>query len=214
MKQLYIHQNHSPLLLLFFAGWGMDEKTFENYHTPDKDFMICYDYRTLDFDETLLLPYKEIHLVAWSMGVWAASQVMARTSLPIVQSTAINGTLYPIDEARGIAPAIFEGTLNGLNEVSLQKFRLRMCGSTAAYKEFAEMVPQRPLEELKEELAAIREQYHRSPSSPFVWDKAIIGNADRIFSPENQQHAWCVTTTVTEGMEAAHYSPELFNTYL
>lgn len=210
MKIKTIQHTGERVCILFFAGWGMDERPFAHYVTPGTDLMVCYDYRTLDFDETLLLPYKEVHLVGWSMGVWAASQVMARTSLPITQSTAINGTPYPIDETRGIAPAIFEGTLNSLNEASLQKFRLRMCGSATAYKEFAEIAPQRPVKELQEELVAIGRQYKELPSTSFAWDKAIIGNADRIFLPTNQQRAWDVITTATEHVEAAHYSTELF----
>lgn len=214
MKIKTIQHTGERVCILFFAGWGMDERPFAHYVTPGTDLMVCYDYRTLDFDETLLLHYKEVHLVGWSMGVWAASQVMARTSLPITQSTAINGTLYPIDATRGIAPAIFEGTLNGLNEASLQKFRLRMCGSATAYKAFEQIAPQRPVEELKEELSAIGQQYKELPPAPFVWNQAIIGNADRIFLPENQQRAWQGTPTVTACAEAAHYSPEIFKACL
>lgn len=214
MNQTFIHKANNPQLTVFFLGWGMDEKPFAGYAPQDADLMVCYDYRTLDWDETLLLPYKEIRLIGWSMGVWAASQVMAHPTLPITQSIAINGTPYPIDEARGIAPAIFEGTLNGLNEATLQKFRLRMCGSATAYKEFAEVAPRRSVEELKEELAAIGQQYKELPTSPFVWDKALIGNADRIFLPDNQARAWQGTSTATACAEAAHYSTELFKTCL
>lgn len=89
--------------------------------------MICYDYRTLDFDTSPLTGYTVIDVVAWSMGVWAASQVLSKVSLPIRRRIAINGTPFPIDEKRGIPPAIFMGTLEGLNEASLRKFQRRMC---------------------------------------------------------------------------------------
>ena len=200
--------------LLFFTGWGMDENPFMNHHSQDKDFLICYDYRTLDFDETVLQPYKEIHLVGWSMGVWAASQVLQNTSLPITRSKAINGTPFPIDEKRGIAPAVFAGTLKGLNETTLQKFRLRMCGSASAYKTFEQIAPQRSVEELKEELAAIGQQCKDLPVSSFSWQEAIIGSTDRIFLPENQARAWQGTATVIKCTEAAHYSADIFKTYL
>lgn len=36
------------------------------------DYMICYDYRTLDFDTSILEQYRQVNVVAWSMGVWAA----------------------------------------------------------------------------------------------------------------------------------------------
>lgn len=211
MKQLYIQQYHSPLLLLFFAGWGMDEKPFINYHPQDKDFLICYDYRTMDFDDTVLQPYKEIHLVGWSMGVWAASQVLQNKSLPITGSIAINGTPFPVDEERGIAPAVFEGTLNRLNEKTLQKFRLRMCGSASAYKFFEQIAPQRSLDELKAELAAIGQQCKDLPTPSFTWQKAIIGKADRIFLPANQMCAWQDKATVIKHVAEAHYMNNLLD---
>ena len=133
--------------LLFFAGWGMDETPFMHNLPPNKDLIICYDYRSLDFDSTLLSTYEGIYVVAWSMGVWAASQVLPDSNLPLKQSIAINGTPFPIDDMRGIPPAIFEGTLNNLNEATLQKFRRRMCGSGSAFQAFLEIAPQRPVEE-------------------------------------------------------------------
>lgn len=190
MKQTFIQQTGAPRLLLFFAGWGMDETPFQDIRPQGYDFMICYDYRSLNFDTQPVTGYREIHLVAWSMGVWAASQVMPRHALPLAQSIAINGTPFPIDDTRGIATAVFEGTLHGLNEDTLQKFQRRMCGSATAYKAFAEIAPQRPIDELKEELAAIARQYRSMPPSRFQWDKAVIGQCDRIFLAENQQRAW------------------------
>ena len=174
--------------------------------------MICYDYRSLEFDTTLIQAYSKITLIAWSMGVWAASQVMKQyPSLPVSQSTAINGTLYPIHETEGITPSVFEGTLQGLNEQTLLKFQRRMCGSAADYKVFQTMAPKRPVEELKEELAAIRQQYLSSLPSEFVWQTAIIGDNDRIFLPDHQEQAWRNKADSLLHVEAARYQQELFN---
>ena len=73
MKQVYIIKDKHPRLLLFFAGWGADETPFKGYQPADSDYMLCYDYRTLDFDTSLLKTYQEINVIGWSMGVWAAS---------------------------------------------------------------------------------------------------------------------------------------------
>ena len=62
-----------PRLLLFFAGWGMDETPFLQIRPTDTDWMVCYDYRSLEFDTDLLQEYSEIRLIAWSMGIWVAS---------------------------------------------------------------------------------------------------------------------------------------------
>ena len=75
-------------------------------------------------------------------------------------------------------------------------------------------VMQRPMEELKEELAAIQQQYLSLPPSDFKWQKAIIGKGDRIFLPDNQYLAWENQVDSLEQVEAAHYQQELFNTIL
>lgn len=215
MKQHFIIRNNSKHLLLFFAGWGMDETPFTDMHPADSDWMICYDYRSLEFDESLLKGYSEITLVGWSMGVWAASRIMELyPGLPVSRSIAINGTLHPVNENKGIDPTIFEGTLQGLTEQTLQKFQRRMCGSSAEYKIFQSVVPQRPVEELKEELAAIQKQYLSSDASDFRWQKAVIGRNDRIFTPENQRRAWESNVDEIEESEAAHYQHELFQMVL
>ena len=54
MKQYFIIKNNQKHLLLFFAGWGMDETPFLQIHPTDKDWMICYDYRSLEFDADIL----------------------------------------------------------------------------------------------------------------------------------------------------------------
>ena len=211
MKQHFIINNSQKQLLLFFAGWGMDETTFLHIQPAGCDWMICYDYRSLEFDTTLMQAYSEITLIAWSMGVWAASQIMKQhPSLPVSQSIAINGTLYPIHATKGIMPSVFEGTLQGLNEQTLQKFQRRMCNSSTDYKAFQTIAPKRPVEELKEELAAIRQQCLSSVSSDFIWHKAIVGKNDRIFLPEYQETAWRNKVDSLVNVEAAHYQQELF----
>ena len=62
MKQYFIIKNNQKHLLLFFAGWGMDETPFLQIHPTDKDWMICYDYRSLEFDADILQEYSEITL--------------------------------------------------------------------------------------------------------------------------------------------------------
>jgi hypothetical protein len=47
-----------------------------------------------------------------------------------------------------------------------------MCGSAADYKAFQTVAPQRPVEELKEELAAIQKQYLSLPPSDFCMAKS------------------------------------------
>lgn len=211
MKQTFLSRQHSTRLLLFFAGWGMDENPFR-HHPVHCDWMICYDYRSLDFNAEILKSYEEIILIGWSMGVWAASQVSFKLKdLPITERIAINGTPHPIDESYGISPTIYESTFQGLNDVSLQKFQRRMCGSGKAYQIFQQVAPKRSVEDLKMELQEIRKAYQTLPQNNFLWDKAIIGNNDYIFLPINQLRAWEMHKVAFRQVEAAHYQEDLFS---
>lgn len=218
MKQVYIIHRQQPRLLLFFAGWGADETPFRSYVPEGSDFMLCYDYRTLDFDTTGLDSYQEICVVGWSMGVWAATQVMGKLALPVTRSIAINGTPYPINEQKGISPAIFRGTIEGLTGASLHKFLRRMCADSHAFREFLQVTPRRPLEELREELEVIERQETRDKGrrtrDGFRWQLAIVGSNDRIIPPANQLAAWKALDVPVRQTEDAHYQEALFFHYL
>lgn len=103
MKQVFIKKEGNPRLLLFFAGWGSDENLFHRPVAEGYDYLLCFDYRTLDFDYSLLDGYREIRLLAWSMGVWVAGQILSGRTCPWKMKLAVNGTSFPIDDQRGIA---------------------------------------------------------------------------------------------------------------
>lgn len=212
MKQIYLVRKHYPRLLLFFAGWGADENLFRDYHPDESDFLLCYDYRSLAFDSSALASYREIRLVAWSMGVWAAAQVLSGLPLPLTKCIAVNGTPFPISDEKGIPEAVFNGTLEGFSPVTLQKFRRRMCGSTETVKAFLAHEPFRPLEELREELACLKQEIVSRPAAPFKWDKAVVGSRDKIIPACNQEAAWRDTETIV--CDEEHYSEVLFREIL
>lgn len=214
MKQVFLTQQHAPRLLVFFAGWGADTTPFRKYHPAACDYLLCYDYRTLDFDATAFASYGEIHVVGWSMGVWAASQALSDKPWPVKSSIAINGTPYPIDEQRGIPPEIYQGTLKGLTGASLHKFLRRMCADAAAFRSFLELTPRRPLDELREELVCIERLYSSLPSASFRWTQAVTGENDRIIPPDNQLRAWQEQQTPVRLTKDAHYQESTFQHYL
>ena len=171
--------------MLFFAGWGSEENLFRHPVEEGYDYLLCFDYRTLDFDYTQIEGYTEIRLLAWSMGVWVASRVFAGHSFPWQMKLAVNGTPFPIDDRCGIPEMIFKGTLEHFSEDKLARFRRRMCGSSGQTEEFLSHTPTRTAEELREELAALALGITAYGSSSFIWDRAIIGNRDKIFPPRN-----------------------------
>lgn len=215
MKHYFIQQKNHPGLTLFFAGWGMDELPFMDACPADRDLLVCYDYRSLEFDCTLLQGYRDIRLVAWSMGVWAASVVLQDMDLPLCERIALNGTMTPVDDDKGIPRQVFTGTLEGLNDVTLGKFIRRMCLKKENLAAFLAKRPKRPVEELKEELQRIGEQVQAFPVPRFEWERAVIGKDDLIFTAANQRNAWRLHAA-TEQVECdiPHYSEEMLGRLL
>ncbi len=207
MKQRFLKKENNPRLLLFFAGWGSDEHLFNRPVADGYDCLLCFDYRSLDFDYSLLEGYREIRLLAWSMGVWVAGQILTERNYPWEMKIAVCGTSFPVDDCRGIPKAVFRGTLEHFSDTTLVRFRRRICGTTEQVKKFLSHKPYRSTEELHEELQALETAVHR-PSTAFVWDKAIIGTQDKIFPPANQREAWKGTAIIEKDVE--HYDEDLF----
>lgn len=193
-------------LLLFFAGWSASPGSFCHLETTDDtDLWICYDYRDLTFDEDLSA-YREIRLVAWSLGVWVASAVFREKEWPFTDAIAINGTTCPIHDRQGIPEAIFRGTLENITEEGMHRFNRRMCGRKEILQAY-EQAPTRPLDEIREELQYLYRQITDSApdaNTPFLWTSAFISSADRIFPTENLRAFWQGRCPVTE-IEAPHY---------
>lgn len=210
MKQIFIHRTGQPRLLLFFAGWGADEHLFPYTPPAGYDFLLCYDYTDEQFDYRLLEPYREIRLMAWSLGVWSAARTLACRIEGWERRIAINGTPWPIDGQRGIPPAVFEGTLAHFSEATLHKFRRRMCGSASMLQTFLGLGPTRTPESLRAELAALRDRILAHPElTDFTWDRAVIGGRDLIFPTAGQQEAWKDIPQLLLP-DAAHYDDRLF----
>lgn len=176
------------------AGWGMDDKPFGELSFPGYDIAVAWDYTDEAFDATLLARYREVVVIAWSMGVYESNRLLPQLKLPVSLAIAVNGTLHPVDDTRGIPVDIFNGTLATLNERNLEKFRRRMCGSRDNLEQFLAHAPRRTLESLHHELAAIgKRALTAAPSgaSPSLrWDIAIAARQDLIFPYPNQVNAW------------------------
>ncbi len=212
MKKLFLKKISSPTLLIFFAGWGMDYNPFSRYFPDGKDLLICYDYTSFDWEEDVagvLQTYSRVDVLAWSMGVWAASRILP-SDLPSGERIAVNGTPWPVDDRFGIPESIFRGTMEHLDDYNLRKFRLRMCGGIEALSRFENAAPMRTTDDLYGELAAIDAQLTVATTDSFIWDKAVIGVRDRIFPPDNQCQAWRRAGIETALVDAAHYSESLF----
>lgn len=191
MKKKWINQSGNTELILFFNGWGMDERPLSHLSPDGYDVLMCYDYTCLPKEPiSEVSGYRKVHVVAWSMGVWVAAQYMNSFQFHPTSAIAINGTPLPIDDTFGIPKAVFDGTLNGWGEATRPKFNLRMCGDKQTYEAFLKVQPNRSVESQKEELSALREMVQSHAPTEVPWTKAIIGRNDRIFPFANLEKYW------------------------
>ena len=214
MKCSWLIRNNNPGLVLLFSGWGGEDCLFREYRPSGVDFLVCSDYRDLDFDPGLLDGYDTIRVAGWSLGVWVASHVLQGISAPFSDRVAVNGTLHPVDDSFGIPVQVFRGTLERMDDLTLLKFRRRMCGSGEGLARFMSCGPVRTSGELKDELECLYRAVCAYPVPEFTWTRALTGMSDRIFPPENQIAAWqsSGTPVITAGEE--HYSENFFRTAL
>lgn len=198
MNITFIKQDNNPHLLLIMAGWGMDANPFHDLSHPGYDIAVTWDYTHESLDKAALSPYREIVVIAWSMGVMECARIIPGSGLPVTLTIAVNGTMTPVDNSTGIPEAIFNGTLETLSIETLTRFNRRMCGSAERYKEFTGISPRRSVESLRQELEILgnRATENAKPSD-MRWDMAVIGSRDMIFPAANQQKAWNEIATLT-----------------
>lgn len=190
MKHELVSYNGSSRLIIIFAGWAMDARPFRHLKRPGYDIAVVWDYRSMSIDWSFCKPYTEICVVAWSLGVYASAVTTYSIENKVTRRIAINGTLHPVDRLRGIPEGTFAGTLDGLTERSLHKFYRRVAGSKARFDAFAETMPERDIEGLKDELLSFY-PFPLMPCEPVRrWDMVLIGRDDAIFPAINQQRAW------------------------
>ncbi|MDE5688740.1 MAG: DUF452 family protein, partial [Paramuribaculum sp.] len=205
MKIRFLHGSDSKRLILIFAGWAMDCRPFDNLTYPGYRLAVVWDYADELFDTEELNDFDEICVLAWSYGVFMASRFMAsHRQLPITASVAVNGTMHPVNSRYGIAPEIFDMTLNALSERSVMKFYRRMCGGSSAFAEFSGKMPQRDTDSLAAELKNISDTYRRDGAPEWNWDYAFISGNDLVIPPESQSNAWMDAGTVIRRLDGAH----------
>ena len=201
MQYKWLNKKNNKNLIVFFNGWGMDEKVIEHLNFDNFDILIFYDYRTFEIDTFDFLNYENKTLIAWSMGVYVCNYFYDQFK-DFNKFIAINGTQKPIDDNYGIPPMIYNLTVDNFNELSCSKF-MKKISTTVDLKEYSS----RTLENLKQELISIRDL---KVEFFFNFNKAILATKDRIFPFKNMQNYWNEQNVEILEVEKAHY---IFDSY-
>ncbi len=208
MRSVLIKGAHSSGRLKIMAlGFGQDESPFVRYAGDGFDLLLVCDYAAPG-ELPDLTSYHDISLVAWSLGVMAAPIVLPE--LNFARKTAINGTVYGIEEKLGVEPALYDLTIAGFANVrNYDKFIRRMCGMKAeVLADYKAQPVARSLKSLREELIYLKGLVpQRRPD--FAYDRVLIGTRDVICYAENTQRAFAGKAAV-ELYDCAHYDPLFF----
>ncbi len=73
MRRKWLNKNDNKELIVFFNGWGADEKAVSHLDYENYDVLVFYDYRNFDIENFRFSSYKSKYLTAWSMGVFVCN---------------------------------------------------------------------------------------------------------------------------------------------
>jgi biotin synthesis protein BioG len=204
MQYKWLNCNKNKKLIVFFNGWGMDEKIVENLSCSNYDVLVFYDYRNLNIESFDFSIYEEKILIAWSMGVYVCNYFYDLFK-NFDKFIAINGSLKPIDDEFGIPKMIYNLTVDNFNELSCSKF-MKKISSSVDLKSYVT----RNLDELKEELIFIRDL---KINNYLEFNKVYISLKDRIFPPKNLINFWQNKNVEIVNLETGHYIFDKFKNW-
>ena len=198
MKTFFI-DNNSDEIILFFLGWGMDERPVLPLKSK-KDILYIYDYSNLDFDFDYS-QYKKVYVISFSAGV----SVAAYLNLPNINySVAINGTYEVCNPEFGLG----DDMVKVFESISLTNYldfrRDYLVNTEEEFDKFNIHAPIRTLKSSMDELKALKTYDFKNMQ--FSYDKVLISKEDKILTFDKQQKFWGDKLTKINGGHFAFYN--------
>lgn len=179
-------------LIVFFNGWGMDEKILPDIEEKHEILCINFPY-SVPLEK--LEGIEEIIFIGWSFGAYYANKFLKEN--PRFQnslSIAINGTPDMIGK-NGIPKKILELTLKTLSEDSLRQFHINMeCNNN--------LFAGKDITFLRDELKYFIEN---SDSSENFFKGALISVRDRIVPAKNQENYFSDKNVIIKKISYGHF---------
>lgn len=184
MQSCWLRREKNDRLLVFVLGWTADWRVVNENLPRGYDVLALYDFRTIE--PVVISRYSDVYLFAWSFGVRVAEELFR--DFLLTRAVALNGTPRPVNECFGIAPRRMAATLRGLASGGMEAFERRAYGEY--YEPLQDVLSPRELEDNILELNKLCELAEIPYEPSIIWDKAIVGVHDQIFTPENQLAYW------------------------
>ena len=213
MKEFWINKNNNKDLIIFFSGWGMDQNPFKPLKCNDIDILMYYGYSDLKLNNSSLKniinsdKYLNIYLIGFSLGVGVLGYLLNDKLIDKVKRViAINGTLEPIDDDKGIPKQIFENTIKYWDQENKTNFIKRMCRDQAAIDKYRSNLPKISLSDEKNELVNLYGIFNDTDVIiKNYFDTVIISGNDRIFPTENQNAYWIGKAKIIKYDKTPHF---------
>ena len=213
MKEYWLNKKNNKDLIIFFSGWGMDQNPFKPLKCNDIDILMYYDYSDLKLNNSSLKniinseKYLNIYLIGFSLGVGILGYLLNDELINKVNRViAINGTLEPIDDEKGIPKQIFENTIKYWDSKNKINFIKRMCRDQDTVNKYLSNLPDRTL---SDELKELQDLYDLFKDQDIVkknfFDTAIIAKNDRIFPAKNQIDHWIGKVKIIKYDKTPHF---------
>lgn len=204
MQFHWLNKQNNSKLIIFFAGWSFDENPFKFLACENFDVLIVYDYSTIDENIEKFTSYKEINLIAWSMGVFVA--YLLKDKLPkFNKKIAINGTPLPVNDEFGIPVKPFLLTLRHARTGLEGKFYQNIFDTKEEFEKYSTMSVNRSIENRETELKSL---YDKIQSAEInynrFYDKSLISSRDKIIPTKNQINFWQNNAEI-EMLESGHF---------
>lgn len=189
-------------LIVFFNGWGMDNKAVDHLTIP-KNYEVKIVNFPYDLDNSIFKNYEEVIAIAWSFGSYYLCKYLNNNNIKLDKIISINGVPETIGEF-GIPERIFEATLKNLTPETLKEFYHNMgvdSENIFSNKEF---------KEIKTELLYFKDYY--SPEKN-CFTKAFIGKKDRVIPALRQEKYYNNHNIKISIIQCPHYPFKFFKSW-
>ncbi len=176
-------------VVIFFCGWGVDERPFlELVGSETVAFLYEYDER-LSVPE-FLKEFKRKFVLGWSLGVRMALEAVEQLD-GVERLVVVAGTGTFSHPETGIHPRLVRLTLKALKSEGrkvLENFYDRMFSEDKDRKIFRSRLPERSTESVIKELEFAMELEPKFPKD--LEGTYLLTEKDAIFPPEAQEKFW------------------------
>ncbi len=182
--KMYLIDNDSDSIILFFTGYGCDEYEFEHLKSKS-DILLLYDYSDMDLSLNFdFSKYKEVNLIGFSAGVFVAS--VFNFNFEVKRKIALSGNPYLFDEHYGITKEMQDVLCNITEETADDFARNYLIKTDEEFSKFHHS--HRTIDSCKKEFKSLKKLYSaKKHSIKDIFDWAIIGENDPIFNVKAQK---------------------------